>query len=441
MKGKSSLVLWLMACLAMVLASCGPAQTETGAVQPSDASPSPTAVSPTAVPATSTSAAPIRIGTIFPRSGAIAMLGEQAWGGVDIARQMVNEKGGVNGRQIELVNGDAPDPETAASEAERLISKEEVPVIIGSLTSGNALAIAAVTERYDVLLWETSGISDELTDKGYEYVFRTCDQGSDRGRGAVAVTLEEVMPLLGIPMEQLRVAFVHEDSSYGQAQLSGALEAIDASGKEFVLREGYSRTATDLSSLVLKIRDSEPDVLIAVGYINDSLLLSNQLIQYEAVPKALVGGGAGYTDPQYAEGMGDFAEGVIGIDMPTNLPLEMLSPEVREVAAEFRERYMEEFSATEVPLSAEVGFMGGYALFNDVLPKASAITPEAIRDVAQTISVPETVMGWSVEFDETGQNAGAKPMAYQWQSGVKVMVWPSDYAEAPVTGIPLPESK
>jgi branched-chain amino acid transport system substrate-binding protein len=370
------------------------------------------------------------------------MLGEQAWRGVEIARQMVNEKGGVNGRQIEIVNGDAPDPNAAATEAERLISKEGVPVIIGSLTSGNALAIAAVTERNGVLLWETSGISDDVTSKGYKYLVRTCDMGSVRGRFAVKLTLEGILPLLNISVGQARIAMVYEDSSYGQSQLKGALESMKQANKEFVLSEGYTRTATDLSALVLRIRDAKPDVLIGVGYINDTLLLINQLMQYEALPKVVVGGGAGYTDPQLSIGLGKHAEGILGIDMPTNLPLEMLkSPEVRQVAVEFRKRYMQQFNATEVPLSAETGFMGGYSLFNDVLPKAATLTADGILAAARGINIPETVMGWSVQFDETGQNVGALPIAYQWQDGVKVMVWPPDYAAGTFKGIPLAAAK
>jgi branched-chain amino acid transport system substrate-binding protein len=46
----------------------------------------------------------IKVGTIFPRSGPTAMLGEQARRGADLARKMVNEKGGVKGKPVVFAN-------------------------------------------------------------------------------------------------------------------------------------------------------------------------------------------------------------------------------------------------------------------------------------------------------------------------------------------------
>ncbi len=431
MKSKVWILVAVLTVVCMVVTSCAPAATPT---------PTPIEVKATPVPPTPTSVPvePITIGTLFPRSGAIAMLGEQAWRGGEIARKLVNEKGGVNGRPVLFADADGPDPEAATTEAERLISKENVPVIIGSLTSSNALAIAAVTERNGVILWETTGISDEITGKGYKFVLRTCDRGAARGASAVLVATESIAPLLGISEETLRIAMVHEDSSYGQSQVQGAVEEMEKRGLSFVMLEGYSKTATDLSGLVLRLGDAKPDVILTVGYINDAQILCNQLRQYSVIPKALVGGGAGYTDPQFAAGQGEYADGVMGIDMPSNLPLDRFrSADVRALVDEFRKRYMEEYEVTEVPLAAEVNFMGTYVLLNDVLPKAENMEPESIRKAAMAINIAETVLGWSVRFDETGQNLGAVPVAYQWAGGSKVIVWPEELADREMKDLPL----
>jgi len=231
---------------------------------------------------------------------------------------------------------------------------------------------------------------------------------------------------------------VHEDSSYGQSQVQGAVEEMEKRGLSFVMLEGYSKTATDLSGLVLRLGDAKPDVILTVGYINDAQILCNQLRQYSVIPKALVGGGAGYTDPQFAAGQGEYADGVMGIDMPSNLPLDRFrSADVRALVDEFRKRYMEEYEVTEVPLAAEVNFMGTYVLLNDVLPKAENMEPESIRKAAMAINIAETVLGWSVRFDETGQNLGAVPVAYQWAGGSKVIVWPEELADREMKDLPL----
>ena len=67
---------------------------------------------------------PLRIGALYPVSGALALLGDESWRGAEIARQMRNQKGGVAGKQVEFVKVDIPDVNAAKSEAERLINRE-----------------------------------------------------------------------------------------------------------------------------------------------------------------------------------------------------------------------------------------------------------------------------------------------------------------------------
>src|SRR5665647_694248 len=72
----------------------------------------------------STSKEPIVIGTLLPKTGTGAVFGQAIWQGFEVARMMVNEDGGIDGRMIEFVDADAPDPTAGSTEAERLISQE-----------------------------------------------------------------------------------------------------------------------------------------------------------------------------------------------------------------------------------------------------------------------------------------------------------------------------
>jgi branched-chain amino acid transport system substrate-binding protein len=65
---------------------------------------------------------PIRIGVLLPLTGPFAKNGIENWEAMQIARDMINERGGINGRKIEYVNGDATSPAAAISETERLIT-------------------------------------------------------------------------------------------------------------------------------------------------------------------------------------------------------------------------------------------------------------------------------------------------------------------------------
>ena len=86
-------------------------------------------------PGHATAQEPIRIGVLLPLTGPFAKNGIENWEAMQIARDMINERGGVNGRKIEFVNGDATSPAAAISETERLITKEGIKITTGSFAS------------------------------------------------------------------------------------------------------------------------------------------------------------------------------------------------------------------------------------------------------------------------------------------------------------------
>ncbi len=113
-----------------------------------------------------------RIGALYPLSGNLALLGNENLVGARIAVDMINERGGVAGKKVELVSGDASTPDKAQSEAERLSSLENLKVITGTYSSGLSFAASQVVERRGGIYWETGGIADGLTKRGFKNYFR-----------------------------------------------------------------------------------------------------------------------------------------------------------------------------------------------------------------------------------------------------------------------------
>ncbi|MEL7657559.1 MAG: ABC transporter substrate-binding protein, partial [Bacillota bacterium] len=289
-------------------------------------------------------AEPFKVGAIYPLSGANALLGSQCLAAVKIAVDIVNANGGVQGRPVELVEADAPDPTAATTEAGRLIDQQGVQVIFGSLASGNSLAIAGVTEKSGVTLVESGGIADAITDSGFKNVFRILDKGSLRGGAGADYVANKIAPMLNIDAKDLKVAIIHEESAYGTSVGDGAAAKLEELGVNVVLRESYNSTITDMSALVLKLKEAKPDVLLSVNYINDAVLLVDTLKQYKAMPKVMMGCGAGTTDPNFAKTIGADSDGIFCTDMPTNLPIEYFTDEeMNKVVSEFRARFKEEF--------------------------------------------------------------------------------------------------
>jgi len=74
---------------------------------------------------------PIRIGVLLPLTGPFAKNGIENWEAMQIARDLINQQGGINGRKIEYVNGDATSPTAAISETERIITKDGIKITTG----------------------------------------------------------------------------------------------------------------------------------------------------------------------------------------------------------------------------------------------------------------------------------------------------------------------
>ncbi|HWQ80315.1 MAG TPA: ABC transporter substrate-binding protein [Anaerovoracaceae bacterium] len=385
-------------------------------------------------------AEPFKVGAIYPLSGANALLGTQCLAAVKIAIDFVNAEGGVQGRPVELSEADAPDPTAATTEASRLVDQQGVQVIFGSLASGNALAIAGVTEKTGVSLVESGGIADALTDSGFKNVFRILDKGGLRGAAGAAYVGEKIAPVLGIAPADLKVAIIHEESSYGTSVADGAEAKIKELGMQLVARESYNTSITDMSPLVLKLKDAKPDVLLSVNYINDAILLVDTLKQYDAIPKVFMGCGAGTTDPNFAATIGADSDGFFCTDMPTNLPLDVFEDEaMKNTVSAFREAFKKEFpDMKNVSVAAEAAFAGSYTFLHEILPNAKTLDPAGIREAALTTKLDMTTLGFGWDLGDDGQNYAASANINQWQGGSVVTVSPEKLKNGEAINVPLP---
>jgi branched-chain amino acid transport system substrate-binding protein len=384
----------------------------------------------------------IRVGSIFPRSGVNGYLGEESWRGAELAAKVINAKGGVNGKEVKLTVSDAPDASAGVSEAERLISREKMGVITGTHMSILSYPVSEVAERNGVVLWEEGSIANTLTERGYKYLFRTCTRSSDSAFQAVQVTKEGLPPLLRIPLNQLKVAMMHEDSQMGADQGRYAERYAKEAGISLISRDAYSVKTVDLSSLVLKLKKLNPDVLIATSFLPDAILFWKQARELDFCPKALVGTGAGHSARDFYKAFGSAANGVFSCDFPQYDQNPQVAPGITEYMQLYRKTYNEEMRGQH----SLVSYTGVSALW-DVLARAGSTDAEAVRKAAMETDIPlgQTPIGWGVKFAAPGEpNQGTNTRVYaasmQWQEGGKfVTVWPRAAAAGDIKYIPLPK--
>ena len=120
--------------------------------------------------------AELKIGAVLSLSGGAANQGVQTKTGAIIAADEINAKGGIpalGGAKIKLIFGDSQSkPDVGASETERIIQRENVPVMFGAYQSAVTMVATEVAERYKVPWLVTGSVADKITERGFKYVFR-----------------------------------------------------------------------------------------------------------------------------------------------------------------------------------------------------------------------------------------------------------------------------
>lgn len=397
---------------------------------------------------TADTAETLRIGALFPFTGSLALQGGNQFRGLEIAKDMQNEKGGLWGKQIEFIKGDAVDPKKSMTECERLINVEKLKIICGTYSSSCAYTASAVAEREGVFYLEGNAISDELTSRGFKYFFRTNVRGADYGLCTVPFIERIIAPKLGKDPKNLKMATVFEDTLYGTTNSGAFVQEAKKQSLNVVEIISYNAAkAQDFSPIILKLRSVNPDVLYVVPYVKDFILFWRQAKDLNLNIPIVIGGGT-VGEEGVLENLGKDVDYIFNAYSPQFCNPNALSPQARSALGDFEKRYLQKFKESAPPL-AIAGFSTGWVLFQHILPKAGGLDAEALRKAALALEIPEggTPLGFGVKFappghPHAGHNLSAFGIIQQYQEGKRYVVYPNKYAlRSPLLPLPTWEER
>lgn len=375
--------------------------------------------------------ADLRFGALFPFSGGLALLGDESFRGLEVAAEERNSAGGLLGRQIRLIKGDAVDPAQAASEVRRLMTAERVLAVFGTYASPLSFAATQVSELQGVPYFEMGAISDPITDRGFRYVFRTCPRSSDFGAATVAAVPDVLAPIYNLDPTTLRIAVMFEDALYGQTVSGFQEQQLRARGLTMVEKIGYSSRSVDMAATVQRLRGVNADIVLHTGYQNDIVLFFRAMQEASWKPRMVIGSGAGYSLTDTARALGPAFNGVMNVDFTQFAVNERFAPGVSAFVELYKRRY-----GSEPRSGHSLANYFGAKVFLDAVQRAGATEKDRIRTAVLATDIAEgtTATGWGVRFDERGQNTRAKPFLLQWQDGNQVTVFPQEAAVAQLRG-------
>src|SRR5437899_9923754 len=180
-----------------------------------------------------------KIGVLEPLTGNLAVQGKLHLEGYEIMRDLINSRfGGVMGKKLVFAVGDAVDPTAAASEATRLAAREGVKIITGTFSSTLCGAASEAAARQNVIYWETSCVDPRLTRRGLKTVFRTEIDATGFGWYNVEFIAKHLAPKLNLKNNQIKIAFLSDDSAYGHGVTESArLRATNEVGMQECMLE------------------------------------------------------------------------------------------------------------------------------------------------------------------------------------------------------------
>jgi len=215
---------------------------------------------------------PIRIGMVDPITGAYAAIAQGEVAGAQFAAEEVNKKGGILGRQVELLIEDsANDVGTGVQKTRKLIDRDQVSFIIGDVNSGIAIAMAQVTSEKKVLHIVSGGHTDPITGTSCSWnVFRVCNSTA-MDCNAIASTLIEKLGK--------KWYFLTPDYAYGHSVQSGFEKLLKAAGGTFAGSLVPIGTP-DYSAYLIQAKAFSPQVLINIMGGGDQVSSLKQFVQF-----------------------------------------------------------------------------------------------------------------------------------------------------------------
>jgi branched-chain amino acid transport system substrate-binding protein len=364
----------------------------------------------------------LKVGVVLPLTGEQAKFGEIEKNSFLMALDDINKSGGINGKQIDLlIEDDTGKPDVGRSAVEKLISRDKVICLTGGYSSSVTYAICAVAQQRKVPFMVTTGSADEITEKGWNYVFRINPPVSEYPKALETFLKEVVKPKT--------VGLLYENTLFGQSGSKEFVKLCDSNGIKVLLKEGYEHGAVDFKPLLVKVKAAQPDFVYMISYVMDAALLMRQSKELDFNPKLFVGGGAGFTLPEFAKNAGEAAEYVYSADLWTaKVPY--------PGAQEYFNKYKAKFGTPTEYHGAEA-YASMYVVA-DALKRAKEPTPAAVRE-ALAATDTMTVFGpvKFVSYGKKKQQNSLPTYLVQWQKGILETVWPKNVATKPYV-FPVP---
>ncbi|MFH0906046.1 MAG: ABC transporter substrate-binding protein [archaeon] len=202
----------------------------------------------------------IDIGVMTVLSGKAANIGLPTKEAIILAQNEINNNGGINGRELNLIIEDdkcnASDGITAIN---KLVNINQVKIVLGAGCSSGTISSGPIAEKNKVILLVTGAASPNITYLG-DYVFRVLSSSADRGK----ILAEDAVS------KKYVIAIIYESTDYTKPTIDVFKNRFNELKGTILLEEALSGE-DDYKSSVIKIVSSKPDAILIMTQTTQNL--------------------------------------------------------------------------------------------------------------------------------------------------------------------------
>ena len=245
-----------VAAAAGVLTACGGSSASTAA-----------STSTSTAASAASSGETIKVGVMGPLTGNVSVYGQAVVNGATLYLKQVNEKGGINGKQLEIITEDEQGDATQAVTCFTKMVDEGITALVGDVTTAPTLAVAAESAEYNMPMVTASATAEAVTydaetDTVNGNVFRTTFTDPFQGVKMADYAFEK------LGYTKASVIF-KKGADYNEGLAENFVKEFEAKGGEVVDQESYSEGDVDFKTQLTSILGMNPEVVFCPNYYEE----------------------------------------------------------------------------------------------------------------------------------------------------------------------------
>jgi len=360
---------------------------------------------------------PVIIGVPLPLSGNLKEFGTMMKNSFEMAQTSVNEAGGINGRPVEIVFADDEGQVASVQPAfDKLLAAKPV-MLVGGYASDPTYQMAKLAQKKDVPFLICTASADKITQKRWKNIYRLNPPISEYTKGLEDFLVNNFKPE--------SVAIIYENSMFGT---NGALrmtefcqdQAIDIRAQidydKARITPGYFR------SLVAPLTVEPPDVIYMISYLEDAVMLVQQIRDIK-LNSLLIGGAGGFTLDKFIQKAGKSANHLLTVSL--------WSEHVLYTGAKaYYTQYVKRYGKSPSYHGAEA--YSALLVASDALKRATSLNPKTIREALnRTYIITPFAPVKFYSYDDFERQNSINTLVLQIINGKFETIWPPELASTP----------